>query len=28
VIVVDTGVWVDVLRDRRTPQARRCVELA
>jgi len=27
VIVVDTSVWVDVLRDARTPQARRCVEL-
>ncbi len=26
-IVVDTSVWVDVLRDARTPQARRCVEL-
>ena len=26
-IVVDTSVWVDVLRGRPTPQARRCVEL-
>jgi predicted nucleic acid-binding protein len=27
VIVVDTSVWVDVLRGRRTRPARRCVEL-
>jgi predicted nucleic acid-binding protein len=27
VIVVDTSVWVDVLNERDTPQAERCVEL-
>jgi predicted nucleic acid-binding protein len=27
VIVVDTSVWIDVLRGRRTRHARRCVEL-
>jgi predicted nucleic acid-binding protein len=27
VIVVDTSVWIDVLRGRRTRQAQRCVEL-
>jgi predicted nucleic acid-binding protein len=27
VIVVDTSVWIDVLNERRTPQADRCVEL-
>jgi len=27
VIVVDTSVWVDVLNERRTPQAQSCVEL-
>jgi predicted nucleic acid-binding protein len=27
VIVIDTSVWVDVLVDRQTPQALRCVEL-
>jgi predicted nucleic acid-binding protein len=27
VIVVDTSVWVDVLNERGTPQAERCVEL-
>jgi len=27
VIVVDTSVWVDVLNERRSPQALRCVEL-
>lgn len=26
-IVVDTSVWIDVLNDRATPQAARCVEL-
>lgn len=26
-IVVDTSVWIDVLNDNGTPQARRCVEL-
>lgn len=26
-IVVDTSVWIDVLNERDTPQARRCVEL-
>lgn len=26
-IVVDTSVWIDVLNQRDTPQARRCVEL-
>jgi predicted nucleic acid-binding protein len=27
VIVVDTSVWIDVLNERSSPQARRCVEL-
>ena len=27
VIVVDTSVWIDVLNERESPQARRCVEL-
>jgi predicted nucleic acid-binding protein len=27
VIVVDTSVWVDVLNERSTPQAERCIEL-
>lgn len=26
-IVVDTSVWIDVLNERQTPQAERCVEL-
>jgi predicted nucleic acid-binding protein len=27
VIVVDTSVWIDVLNERRSPQAARCIEL-
>jgi predicted nucleic acid-binding protein len=27
VIVVDTSVWIDVLNERSTPQAERCIEL-
>jgi hypothetical protein len=27
VIVVDTSVWIDVLNERRSPQATRCIEL-